>query len=117
MDMDKPLPLNTQRNLLRLCTIYTQSHLGNCEPGIPDSSHPVYTVESLQERVGGAMQNKHTQLPDEPTELAKAPPTQEIQEQLNAEMVQERNAALRGSAWSVCTGRWNEHTHTITILY
>ncbi|MCI4394742.1 hypothetical protein PGIGA_G00172110 [Pangasianodon gigas] len=111
MDMDKPLPLDTQHNLLRLCTIYTQSHLGDCAPGNLDSSHPVYTLENLQERVGGAMQNRHTHSPDDVTELAQAPPTQEVQEQLSAETVQERNAALRGSAWSVCTDKvpWKQY--------
>ncbi|MCJ8748943.1 hypothetical protein PDJAM_G00170350 [Pangasius djambal] len=111
MDMDKPLPLDTQQNLLRLCTIYTQSHLGDCTPGNADSSHPVYTLENLQERVGGAMQNRHTQTPNEETDLAQAPPTQEVQEQLSAETVQERNAALRGSAWSVCTDKvpWKQY--------
>ncbi|XP_053473944.1 ribosomal biogenesis protein LAS1L [Ictalurus furcatus] len=111
MDMDKPLPLDTQHNLLRLCTIYTQSHLGNYAPDNPDSSHPIYTLESLQERVGGAMQNRHTQSSDDTTDLAKAPPTQEVQEQLSAETMQERNAALRGSAWSVCTDKvpWKQY--------
>ncbi|XP_053086492.1 ribosomal biogenesis protein LAS1L isoform X1 [Pangasianodon hypophthalmus] len=111
MDMDKPLPLDTQHNLLRLCTIYTQSHLGDCAPGNLDSSHPVYTLQNLQERVGGAMQNRHAQSPDDATELAQAPPTQEVQEQLSAETVQERNAALRGSAWSVCTDKvpWKQY--------
>ncbi|GAA6073144.1 ribosomal biogenesis protein LAS1L [Tachysurus ichikawai] len=106
MDMDKPLPLETQCNLLRLCTIYTQSHLGNSSPSNIDSSHPVYTLESLQKRVGGA-----NQAPDVATELAKAPPTQEVQEQLSVETVQERNAALRGSAWSVCTDKvpWKQY--------
>ncbi|KAB5522789.1 hypothetical protein PHYPO_G00163460 [Pangasianodon hypophthalmus] len=111
MDMDKPLPLDTQHNLLRLCTIYTQSHLGDCAPGNLDSSHPVYTLQNLQERVSGAMQNIHAQSPDDATELAQAPPTQEVQEQLSAETVQERNAALRGSAWSVCTDKvpWKQY--------
>ncbi|KAK3509378.1 hypothetical protein QTP70_030803, partial [Hemibagrus guttatus] len=106
MDMDKPLPLDTQQNLLRLCTIYTQSHLGSCSPSNPDSSHPVYTLESLQERVGGANKSLH-----EARELPMAPPTQEVQEQLSAETVQERNAALRGSAWSVCTDKvpWKQY--------
>ncbi|TUE36590.1 Ribosomal biogenesis protein LAS1L [Bagarius yarrelli] len=77
-DMNKPLPLDTQSNLLRLCTIYTQNHLGSCSPSNPDSSHSVYTLESLQEKVGVA-----TQSPDQATESTKAPPTQEVQEQLN----------------------------------
>ncbi|KAI5089653.1 ribosomal biogenesis protein LAS1L, partial [Silurus meridionalis] len=111
IDMDKPLPLDTQRNLLRLCTIYTQSHLDNVSPTRLDSSHPVYTIESLQERVGGAREDRHTHSPDRATELSKAPPTQEVQDQLRAETVQERNAALRGSAWSVCTDQvsWKQN--------
>ncbi|KAM9440347.1 ribosomal biogenesis protein LAS1L [Clarias gariepinus] len=111
-DMDKPLPLDTQQNLLRLCSIYTQGHHDNCAPGNPDHSHPIYTLESLQERVGGAAQkNTPTERAGKAAESAKAPPTQEVQEQLSAETVQERNAALRGSAWSVCTDKvpWKQY--------
>lgn len=100
IDMDKPLPPNTQHSLLHLCTIYTQSHLEDCSDPDTDSTHPVYTVESLQEQMSKAGKDKHL-LSAEVS--IKAPPTQEVGQQLKAEVLQSRMAALHGSAWSVCT--------------
>lgn len=103
-DMDKPLPQETQQNLLRLCSIYTQSNHDDCSPNDTDASQPVYTLESLQMRLGGATQNRHAHSPDHNPSSTQAPPTLDLQEYLSAETLQERSAALRGSPWSVCTG-------------
>ncbi|KAL6463112.1 hypothetical protein MHYP_G00275030 [Metynnis hypsauchen] len=100
-DMDKPLPPATQQNLLRLCSIYTQSNHGDCSPTNTDSSQPVYTLESLQERLGGATHDGHS--PNHTPQSSQA--TMDLQECLSAETIQERNAALRGSPWSVCTDK------------
>lgn len=102
-DMDKPLPQDAQQNLLQLCSIYTQGYHRNASPEPSDPPQPVYTLQNLQERLkSNASQNRdssnHT-----PGSL-QAPPTEELQEKLSAEAVQERNSALRGSPWSVCTG-------------
>ncbi|XP_072532724.1 ribosomal biogenesis protein LAS1L isoform X2 [Salminus brasiliensis] len=102
-DMEKPLPLATQQNLLRLCSIYTQSNHGDSSPNNTDSSQPVYTLESLRERLARATQNRHAHSPNHTPGSAQAPPTTDLQEYLSAETVQERNAVLRGSPWSVCT--------------
>uniref|UniRef100_A0A4W4ENJ9 LAS1 like ribosome biogenesis factor n=1 Tax=Electrophorus electricus TaxID=8005 RepID=A0A4W4ENJ9_ELEEL len=110
-DMDKPLPTVTQHNLLRLCRIYTQCNLGDCSPSNTDPSQPVYTVESLQEQLAGAEQSRRVLSPKHGPGPAKAMPTQEIQEQLSAETIHERQAALRGSPWSVCTDKvpWKQY--------
>ncbi|XP_036436215.1 ribosomal biogenesis protein LAS1L [Colossoma macropomum] len=104
-DMDKPLPSATQQNLLRLCSIYTQSNHGDCSPNSTDSSQPVYTLESLQERLGGATQDGHAHSPNHTPGSAQTTPTLDLQEHLSAETIQERNAVLRGSPWSVCTDK------------
>ncbi|XP_062844593.1 ribosomal biogenesis protein LAS1L isoform X2 [Trichomycterus rosablanca] len=105
MSMDKPLPPSTQRSLLRLCAIYTQGRLGDGSPGDADHAQPVYTVESLQERVGVAAPNRHALCADRAAGSPQATPVREVREQPSAESVQERNAALRGSPWSVCTDK------------
>ncbi|XP_076843787.1 ribosomal biogenesis protein LAS1L isoform X2 [Brachyhypopomus gauderio] len=107
-DMDKPLPTGTQHNLLHLCSIYTQSNLGDGSPGNTDPSQPVYTVESLHERLE---QNRRGHSPKHAPGLAQAPPTQDIHEHLSAETIQEQQAALRGSPWSVCTDKvpWKQY--------
>ncbi|KAL7834218.1 hypothetical protein SRHO_G00284650 [Serrasalmus rhombeus] len=102
-DMDKPLPPATQQNLLRLCSIYTQSNHGDCSPTNTDSSQTVYTLESLQERLGGATHDRLS--PNHTPQPVQATPTTDLQEYLSAETIQERNAALRGSPWSVCTDK------------
>ncbi|XP_066516532.1 ribosomal biogenesis protein LAS1L [Hoplias malabaricus] len=104
-DMDKPLPLETQQNLIHLCSIYTQSNHGNCSPNNSDSTHPVYTLESLQEKLCGDTQNSHTHFQGHTLGEAKATPPLDLQEYLSTETIQERNAALRGSSWSVCTDK------------
>ncbi|KAG9282219.1 ribosomal biogenesis protein LAS1L [Astyanax mexicanus] len=110
-DMEMPLPPATQHNLLRLCSIYTQTNHGDCSPSNIDSSHPVYTLESLQERLQGSTQNRHAHSPNHTPGSGQAPPSLDLQENLSAETVQERNAVLRGSPWSVCTDKvpWKLH--------
>uniref|UniRef100_A0AAY4EIS2 Ribosomal biogenesis protein LAS1L n=1 Tax=Denticeps clupeoides TaxID=299321 RepID=A0AAY4EIS2_9TELE len=108
-DMDKPLPPDTQRKLLRLCSIYTQ---GGChdddEDSLtdPDPAQPIYTVQSLKD--GLLKGNTHSALRS-PNHCCPplAPPTQDLQEQLSAEALEERNFALHGSPWQVCTDKVN----------
>lgn len=109
-DMDKPLPPDTQQNLLQLCSIYTQGYHGNSSPEPSDHVQPVYTLQSLQERLN-ASQNRDTHASNHTPGSLQAPPTEELQEKLSADDVQERNSALRGSAWSVCTDKvpWKQY--------
>ncbi|XP_050965244.1 ribosomal biogenesis protein LAS1L [Labeo rohita] len=111
-DMDKPLPQDAQQNLLQLCSIYTQGYHGNSSPGPSDPAQPVYTLQNLQERLkSNTSQNRDAQSSNHTPRTAQAPPTEDLQEKLSAETVQERNFALRGSAWSVCTDRvpWKQY--------
>ncbi|KAI7813305.1 ribosomal biogenesis protein LAS1L [Triplophysa rosa] len=109
-DMDKPLPPDTQQNLLQLCSIYTQGYHGNSSPEPSDPAQPVYTLQSLQERLK-ASQNRDAHSSNHTPASLQAPPTEELQEKLSPEVLQERNSALRGSAWSVCTDKvpWKQY--------
>ncbi|TRY87888.1 hypothetical protein DNTS_010189, partial [Danionella cerebrum] len=99
-DMVKPLPQETQQNLLQLCSIYTQVYDGSCSPGPSDPIEPVYTLQNLQERL------KRNASQERGGDSSKqSPPIEELQEKLSAEIVQERNLALSGSPWSVCTDK------------
>ncbi|XP_043094843.1 ribosomal biogenesis protein LAS1L [Puntigrus tetrazona] len=106
-DMDKPLPHDAQQNLLRLCSIYTQGYHEITSPGPSDPAEPVYTLQNLQDRLksNATTQSNHTPSP------MQAPPTEDLQENLSAETVQERNFALRGSAWTVCADKvpWKQY--------
>lgn len=109
-DMDKPLPPDTQHNLLQLCSIYTQGYHGNSSPEHSDHAQPVYTLQSLQERLQ-ASQNRDTHSSNHTHASLQAPPTKELQEKMSPEALQERNSALRGSVWSVCTDKvpWKQY--------
>lgn len=103
--MDKPLPQDAQQNLLQLCNIYTQGYHSNSSPEPSDPPQPVYTLQNLQQRLkSNVSQNRDTHSSNHTPGSLQAPPTEELQEKLSAEAVQERNSALRGSPWSVCTG-------------
>ncbi|XP_042579654.1 ribosomal biogenesis protein LAS1L-like isoform X2 [Cyprinus carpio] len=111
-DMDKPLPHDAQQNLLRLCSIYTQGYHENTSPGPSDPAQPVYTLQNLQDRLkSNTSQNRDTHSSNHAPRSVQAPPTEDLQEKLSAETIQERNFALRGSAWSVCTDKvpWKQY--------
>ncbi|XP_056601071.1 ribosomal biogenesis protein LAS1L [Triplophysa dalaica] len=103
-DMDKPLPPDTQQNLLQLCSIYTQGYHGNSSSEPSDPAQPVHTLQSLQERLK-ASQNRDAHSSNHTPASLQVPPTVELQEKLSPDVLQERNSALRGSAWSVCTDK------------
>ncbi len=112
--MDKPLPHDAQQNLLYLCSIYTQGYHENTSPGPSDPAEPVYTLQNLQDRLkSNASQNRDTHSSNHAPRSVQAPPTEDLQEKLSTEIIQERNFALRGSAWSVCTG----NTHTLPAAF
>lgn len=86
-DMDHPLPPETRQNLLRLCSIYTQT--AHAESGTA-LQQPLYTLESLHE--------KHRQLW---RSAASSDRTDTPQDLKRAEVLAERAKALRGSPWQV----------------
>lgn len=105
-DMDKPLPPDAQKNLLQLCSIYTQGYHFDPSAGPSDPAEPVYTLQNLQERLkSNTSQNRDAHSANHTPRTMQTPPTEELQEKLSAETVQERNSALQGSAWTVCTDK------------
>ncbi|KAG5266520.1 hypothetical protein AALO_G00233020 [Alosa alosa] len=110
-DMDEPPPPDTQEKLLRLCSIYTQGEYNDNEDtrGHHDPSKPVYTLQNLKERLrhsnsahgrrAGPSLSNHSAL------SAQSLPTEDLQEKLSASVLEERQAALRGSPWQVCTDK------------
>ncbi|XP_048839499.1 ribosomal biogenesis protein LAS1L [Brienomyrus brachyistius] len=112
-NMDPPLPVDTQKKLLRLCCIYTQADDFTCSSAMERGNQPVYTLESLQKMLwlkskdsatgdslcpGGTLSSlQNTSIPVPVPEVAE-----DLQEQLSAEILAERAAALRGSPWQVC---------------
>lgn len=105
-DMDKPLPPDAQKNLLQLCSIYTQGYHGDPSAGPSDPAEPVYTLQNLQERLkSNTSQNRDVHSANHTAKTTQIPPTEELQEKLSTETVQERNLALQGSAWTVCTDK------------
>ncbi|KAJ8347944.1 hypothetical protein SKAU_G00265330 [Synaphobranchus kaupii] len=111
VDMEPPLPQDTQQKLHHLCCIYTQGG----DPGHSSDGGrrdpPVYTLENLRkrmrresERAGGdpspgAGPRPLKSLPVLPLEEV----TEDLQEKLSPNILAERAAALRGSPWQVCT--------------
>lgn len=93
-DMERPLPPETQQNLLRLCTIYTQTPRPDPGSARGPQQHPVYTLESLHEQHGQLWRSAGA------SDRAGAP-----QELKWAEALAEKAKALRGSSWQVCPDR------------
>ncbi|KAM9828180.1 ribosomal biogenesis protein LAS1L [Syngnathus typhle] len=88
-DMEHPLPLETQQRLMQLCSIYTQT-----EPSDPDTEQekrPIYTLESLHEKLQRSKRHGHS----EPLKR-----TAEDNKWSDAEV--EKAKVLRGSSWQVC---------------
>lgn len=86
-DMDHPLPLETQENLLNLCSIYTSQ-----QPllSLPRRDQPIYTLESLHEKLRRSRHRRN-----------KEP------ERSGSRDVSDTDAdkirLLRGSPWQLCT--------------
>ncbi|KAL2082867.1 hypothetical protein ACEWY4_020640 [Coilia grayii] len=105
-DMDEPPPPDTQEKLLRLSSIYTQGECHREEPrGHPDPSRPVYTLQSLKERFRREGLGAGPSLTNHSASCAQGLPTEELQEKLSAAVLEQRQAALRGSPWQVCTDK------------
>uniref|UniRef100_A0A8C6WHH4 Ribosomal biogenesis protein LAS1L n=1 Tax=Neogobius melanostomus TaxID=47308 RepID=A0A8C6WHH4_9GOBI len=86
-DMEHPLPLDTQENLLKLSSIYTQNEL----PPSSRRDQPIYTLESLHEKLQRSRQRRSREL--------QGSGSQREMSDTDAEKVR----LLRGSAWQLCT--------------
>ncbi|XP_072306306.1 ribosomal biogenesis protein LAS1L [Eucyclogobius newberryi] len=85
-DMEHPLPVETQHNLLTLCSIYTQ----RAEPPSLRRDQPVYTLESLREKLQQSKQRrKNAERSGAERKMSKS----------DADKVR----LLRGSWWQLCT--------------
>lgn len=88
-DMEHPLPLETQENLLNLCSIYTQKE---CSPlPSPRKDQPIYTVESLQEKLRRSRHRRSK-------ELERSSSNREM-----SDTDADKMRLLRGSPWQLCT--------------
>lgn len=114
-NMDPPLPVDTQKKLLRLSCIYTQAADFTCSPAMERENQPVYTLESLQKMLWLKSKDSTTgdslcpdstlsSLQNTSIPVPMSEVTEDLQEQLSAEILAERAAALRGSPWQICVG-------------
>lgn len=88
-DMDHPLPLETQGNLLHLCSIYTRN-----QPSPQSASRrdqPIYTLESLHEKL---RRSRHRRGKDS----ERGGSSREMSD-TDADKIR----LLRGSPWQLCT--------------
>lgn len=89
-DMEHPLPLDTQDNLLRLCSIYTQRP--SSPPTVP-REQPIYTLESLHEELQRSRPRHSGSKGSE-----RGSSSREMSDS-DADKVR----LLRGSPWQLCT--------------
>ncbi|XP_030065897.1 ribosomal biogenesis protein LAS1L isoform X2 [Microcaecilia unicolor] len=126
LHMEPKLPLNIQKNLLQLCSIYTQG--GECLSGLEFSAdyreQPIYTVESLRwkarqdSRAKGPGAREESLLKDA-LEEEQEDDEESVTEQtcredqlqmLFSAMLDMRKSALEGSAWKINADdvKWSE---------
>ncbi|KAM4609813.1 ribosomal biogenesis protein LAS1L [Polymixia lowei] len=100
-DMEHPLPLETRQKLLQLCSIYTQGVHSEGDPTPEPRGQPVYTLESLHEKLQHSRQQAHTRRrPRKDSERSES-----FQEHLGADFQAEKAKLLKGSPWQVCTDK------------
>nr|XP_033801030.1 ribosomal biogenesis protein LAS1L isoform X2 [Geotrypetes seraphini] len=125
LHMEPKLPLNIRKNLLHLCSIYTQG--GECLSGLECSAdyreQPIYTVESLRwkarqdsrakgpgEREKPIVKNMLEEEEEEETAVTEKTCREDQLQMLFSAMVDERKSALEGSAWRINSDgvKWSE---------
>ncbi|KAM7405401.1 hypothetical protein PAMP_012666 [Pampus punctatissimus] len=97
-DMEHPLPLETRQKLLQLCSIYTQTTHSECDPSPEQKQQPIYTLESLHEKLQRS--RRHTQ-----SSLAESERGKSSQEYNCSDVQAEKAKLLRGSPWQVCVDK------------
>ncbi|XP_045911728.1 ribosomal biogenesis protein LAS1L [Micropterus dolomieu] len=95
-DMEHPLPLETRQRLLQLCSIYTQTTHSEFEAP-PQSKHqPIYTLESLHEKLQHSKRRSHPRHSTGESEMS---------ESSQPDVQVEKARLLRGSPWQICTDK------------
>lgn len=87
-DMDHPLPLETQENLLNLCSIYTRNE--RSPPTLPRRDQPIYTLESLHEKLRRSRHRRSK-------ESERSSSSREM-----SDTDADKMRLLRGSPWQLC---------------
>lgn len=88
-DMDHPLPLETQENLLNLCSIYTRNE--RSPPTLPRRDQPIYTLESLHEKLRRSRHRRSK-------ESERSSSSSREMSDTDADKMR----LLRGSPWQLC---------------
>ncbi|XP_076598284.1 ribosomal biogenesis protein LAS1L [Chaetodon auriga] len=96
-DMEHPLPLETRQRLLQLCSIYTQSAHSESDTSLEQKQQPIYTLESLHEKLQHSWRHSHPWRSTADSERSES-----SQEYKGADVQAEKAKLLRGSPWQVC---------------
>ncbi|XP_050926973.1 LOW QUALITY PROTEIN: ribosomal biogenesis protein LAS1L [Lates calcarifer] len=99
-DMEHPLPLETRQRLLQLCSIYTQNTHSNFDPSPEQKQQPIYTLESLHEKLQHSRRHSHPWHSRADTERSES-----SQEYNWSDVQAEKAKLLRGSPWQVCVDK------------
>ncbi|XP_070695719.1 ribosomal biogenesis protein LAS1L [Pempheris klunzingeri] len=100
-DMEHPLPLETRQKLLQLCFIYTQTaHSNNVDTSPEQKQQPIYTLESLHEKLQHSWRHSHPWRPTGDSEKSES-----SQEYKWADVQAEKAKLLRGSPWQLCVDK------------
>lgn len=99
-DMEHPLPLETRQRLLQLCSIYTQTAHSEFDSSVERRQQPIYTLESLHEKLEHSQRHSHPWRPTAASERSES-----SQENKWADAKAEKAEFLRGSPWQVCTDK------------
>ncbi|CAK6970905.1 ribosomal biogenesis protein LAS1L [Scomber scombrus] len=97
-DMEHPLPLETRQRLVQLCSIYTQTEYSEGDPSSEQKQQPVYTLESLHEKLQRSRRYSHLS-------LAEPDRGKSTQEHRWSDVQAEKAKLLRGSPWQVCADK------------
>lgn len=99
-DMEHPLPLETRQRLLQLCSIYTQTAHSEYDPSPEQKQQPIYTLESLQEKLQHSWRHSKQWRSTADSERSES-----SQEYKWADVQAEKAKVLRGSPWQVCVDK------------
>lgn len=97
-DMEHSLPLETRQRLLQLCSIYTQTTHSECDPSPEQKQQPIYTLESLHEKLKHSRHHSHALYSTADSERSES-----SQEHKWTDAQSEK--LLRGTPWQVCADK------------